>query len=128
MQLVLDDWDGTTNRERVVSDPAFADIRDCLNKLDGKTHTLMSLELETGAAMQIGGGPDSYMSQTVNGEFCWLAHGSVWREGELSLVVGGQRSLFETSVGLSRAQAFDILSVFYHGDGVLTTNVHWQVL
>lgn len=126
MNLFLDNWQGVTSHDTMVEGPSFDDVRSFLSKLNGANHTLMAIELDSGAAINIGGGPKSYMAQCINGDAVWLAHGSEARTKELSLVVGGQESLFQSAAELNHQQAFDVLSVFYHGDGALTTNVRWR--
>jgi len=110
----------------VLSD--FADIENALNSLDGVKHSLLVLEMTSGVILHVGGGPDNYMSQIINGDSIWLANGVTSGEEIIQLPVGGQLSEFEGKAKLNHNEARDILLVFYHGDGVLTTTVKWQIV
>ncbi len=127
MKLFTENWLDTSNEEVEIGDPTISDLDDAFASLDGDRHTLLSLELPSGAVLQIGGGPDKYIAQVVNGGHCWLAKGADSRGPPLELAVGGQLSQFEPSAALTCEQCNDIMSVFYHGNGVLTTRISWEV-
>jgi hypothetical protein len=128
MKLFTENWVDSINQESLLENPSFHEVAASLEALNGDTHTLLALELPSGPVVHVGGGPISFMSQVINGNSCWLAKGQKPGRQPLELVVGGQLSTFEAGAELSFKEAKDILSVFYHGNGVLTANVGWEVV
>lgn len=128
MKLVTEIWQGEVNSEAINEEPDFRELSQALCALDGKVSTLMFVERQSDVSLQVGGGPDSYICQILNGDSVWLANGSTGIEGPLNLVVGGQLSEFDGRAKLTYQEARDILSVFFHGDGVLTTTVTWEAI
>lgn len=128
MLLVTENWKEFTNEISTNDDPDFVAVNNALDELDGKSHTMLSLELASGVVLHVGGGPHAYMSQIQNGDSCILAIGSPGKEGIDQLVVGGQPSDFRSSAILSYTQARDILLVFYHGEAVQSTTVKWEMV
>ena len=127
MKLITENRQGSGNEESINADPNFNSLNVALNELNGEFHSLLTVELASGVVLHIGGGPNEYMSQILNGDTCMLAIGSLKKVGMTELIVGGQSSEFESRVILSYEQARDILLVFYHGDGVHTTTVAWEL-
>ena len=121
MKLVTENWVDSINHETISEDPDFSDIENALNNLDGIKHSLLEIEINSGVILQIGGGPKEYMSQIINGDSIWLANGKITDDKIIQLSVGGQLSEFENKAILNKEEARDILMVFYHGNGVLTT-------
>lgn len=127
MKLITENWQDSKNLESVLHDPDFEAIGRAFNELDGDVHTLLVLELASGVVLHAGGGPEQYISQVINGDTCMLAKGSPEGERALQLNVGGQISEFDSEASLTHEQARDILLVFYHGEGILSTTVNWDV-
>jgi hypothetical protein len=103
--LSWDEWEGNCDRGGVVPASSWAQVKERIEALDGRSRTLVTLEAEGEMHMAIGGGDACYVVYVTfdNEEFEYLVEGAGEGDEMVSVVVGGQLGdyLGRRCVGLS---------------------------
>lgn len=92
-KMVVDDWSGTVNGERVILAPELQQVADAVAALDGARQTLVTLLRGAGDEhMSIGGGPERFVVYLTedNLNFHNLVAADESEHETIALVAGGQ--------------------------------------
>jgi hypothetical protein len=116
MILTIDDRDGIHNMDVEASISDDRSALDWLLKLDGKKHTLLSIERGDGWQLMIGGGASRYIITLGNGEENLTFKNSLGDESSMvELCAGGQFGEYPESLCANYDQAAHVVSLFLNG-------------
>ena len=106
----------------------IATAETALHGLNGIDRTLMTLELDTGPTLTIGGGPRAFVVEvSVNETERWTVVDQARGEGPIDLVVGGQKVGYPARFCISREKALEATRVFMNEQGSRSAGLHWSV-
>jgi hypothetical protein len=111
--LHLDDWQANRDVGETIASPTWADVVAALGRLDGDTHTLLSLQHSSGATLQVGGGPSEFVVQFLENESCWCVTSERAPDQVLQLVAGGQLGDYPADLCVSSSQARGAAESFF---------------
>jgi hypothetical protein len=116
MRLTADNRDGVHSWNIEVPDADENVAMDWLSKLDGKQHTLLSLEREDGWQLMVGGGPLCYVVTLGDGDQnLTFQNASGDQSMMVELCAGGQYGEFPETFCANREQATNVTSLFFRG-------------
>jgi hypothetical protein len=118
----------TSEGQRPVSQPGWAEIQKALRSLDGKNVTLVSLSGEGEANMAVGGGENGqYIAYATfdNWTFHNLVDPSRPEDRQVTLVTGGQSGVFSARQCVDLSAVLAAAKTFVDA-GELERSVHWQ--
>lgn len=126
VSIVGDCWLGAANQEWRVGPASASDLEEALERLDAAKYTLLSIQLDGGAHLAIGGGNDRYIVYgTFDNEVFWTLLTPNAAEGIVMLVAGGQLGDYPAAHVVSRAQAIAAGRTFLE-KGELDSSQQWQ--
>ena len=107
--------------------PAWRDVSAALRRLDGRTRTTAMLFLTEDAYLAVGGGPDRFLvfATDDNLTFHYLLRPGRRRGGEVSLVIGGQRSDYAASRVVNRDVMLRAARTYFHS-GARDPELKWE--
>ncbi|EJK84360.1 hypothetical protein G6L94_00725 [Agrobacterium rhizogenes] len=116
MRLITDTRNGVHNLDAEVPDADVNMALDWFSKLDGKRHTLMSLERKDGWQLMIGGGPLRYVVTLGNDiDNLTLENMSGNQSTMVELCAGGQYGDYPETICVNPEQAANAVSLFFLG-------------
>jgi hypothetical protein len=123
--LHLDEWVGNREVGVPIDNPTWTDVLTALSELNGETRTLLSLEEAGGAALQVGGGPSSFIVQYLEGGACWCVTSESSAGGVVQLVAGGQAGEYPADLCVSSSQAREAAESFF-ASGTRAPILRWR--
>jgi hypothetical protein len=107
MSMVLGDhWEGVLNHEWRVERASSADFDHALDRLDARTHTMITIKADEERHLTIGGGAGQYVVYaTFDGEVFWNLLRSQPTVGMVLLNAGGQQGDFPAAQVVDKEQA-----------------------
>lgn len=116
MQLTADRRNGVHNLDAEVPDADVNVALDCLSKLDGERHTLLSLGRTDGWQLMVGGGPFRYVVTLGNDtDNLTLENASGNQSTLVRLCAGGQYGDYPETICVKQDQAANAVSLFFLG-------------
>ena len=107
---------------------SLADIEAAVHRLDGKRHTLMSVELPSGKTMTIGGGPDRFIAEVADDETSrWAAVDPTAGDESMDLIVGGSLVNYPARVCIGLQTVLTAVRTFVSEGGARSREVTWSV-
>lgn len=127
--LLVDNWEGTHNREQSIDDPSWDEIESRIRALDGERYTLILLIGQSESHMAVGGGPAQYIVYaTFDGqhfEQLYTQQLNQQSEPRLYLMVGGQEGDYASEMAVSLKEALLAARAFAL-DGTLSAALNWM--
>ncbi|MFS8051103.1 hypothetical protein [Rhizobium sp. BR 314] len=116
MRLITDTRNGNHNLDVEVPDADVKVVLDWLSRLDGKQHTLLSLERKDGWQLMVGGGPFRYVV-TLGSDIdnMTLENPSGNQSTMVELCAGGQYGDFPETICVNPEQVASAVSLFFLG-------------
>jgi hypothetical protein len=116
MRLTADRRDGVHNLDAEVPDADVNAALDWLCRLDGKRHTLLSVERRDGWQLMVGGGPLRYVVTLGNDiESLALENPGGNQSTMVELCAGGQYGDYPETICVNPEQAANAVSLFFLG-------------
>ncbi len=113
-RLVADAWEGVHDRGNEIQEPSLADMERAIDRLDGRTHTMVILGTANEAHLAIGGGGGQYLVYaTYDNVTFWSLLSSDAPEGFMPLNVGGQVGEYPAKQIVSRDRAMMAARTFF---------------
>jgi hypothetical protein len=109
-------------------DASLPDIEMALRSLDGADHTLLVVELSSGATITVGGGPDRFVVEVAQNEHDrWSLFDPRRPEGTVNLVVGGELVEPPARLCVDRESALEAVRTFVSENGARSSRLQWSV-
>jgi hypothetical protein len=109
-------------------DASLPDIEMALRSLDGADHTLLVVELSSGATITVGGGPDRFVVEVAQNEHDrWSLFDPRRPEGTVNLVVGGELVEPPARLCVDREAALEAVRTFVSENGARSSRLQWSV-
>lgn len=116
MRLTADRRNGVHNLDAEVLDADVNAALDWLSRLDGKRHTLLSVERQDGLQLMVGGGPLRYVVTLGNDiENLALENPRGNQFTMVELCAGGQYGDYPETICVNPEQAANAVSLFFLG-------------
>ena len=116
MRLTIDSRDGVHNRDAVVFHAGEQVAMVWLSKLNGKQHTLLSLDRDDGWQLMVGGGPLHYViTLSDKSQNLTFRNPSGDETVTVEVCAGGQYGDFPETFCANYEQAKNIISLFFQG-------------
>ena len=112
------------------SDPgcSLGDVETAVRALNGIDRTLVTIELDTGATLTVGGGPQEFVAEvSVSDTERWAVVDPTRDEQPIDLVVGGQSVDYPARLCISRENALEAARVFMTEHGFRSSRLRWSV-
>jgi hypothetical protein len=87
--MTSDYWESVLNDEHIVQSPSWAEVDEAVSRLDGKVHTLVTLDGEDGSTLFIGGSLEGMVVAWSRQDQNLIARRGAGDE-KVQIVVGGQ--------------------------------------
>jgi hypothetical protein len=108
-------------------DASLQDIETAVRSLDGADHTLLVVELPSGATITVGGGPDRFVVEIAGDEHeRWTVLDPRRPEGTVELVVGGERVDPPARLCVDRETALEAVHTFVSEHGARSARLPWS--
>jgi hypothetical protein len=111
-RITADLWTGTDDAGEELRDPSWPDVEAWIRRLDGKAHTMVTLEGIGSKHLTIGGGAGRYVVYAAMEELLRTLCAGPGTESKISLFIGGQEGdypdhiVVDTEIALRAAKAF----------------------
>ncbi|MGM1058386.1 hypothetical protein [Saccharothrix sp. Mg75] len=119
-------WHGQSAESELVENADTAKLTAAVDALDNKVTTEVSVELDNGSYLLVGGGSGRYHVAYGNVEDEYF---TLWDEaragGEEELVTGGQLGVFDSATVVDKALALKAAETFLNS-GVLDRGLTWK--
>jgi hypothetical protein len=113
---------------RVDLDASLPDIETAVRCLDGVNHTLLVVELPSGATITVGGGPNRFVVEVAENETDrWSVLDPRRPEGRVHLVVGGELVDAPARLCVDREAVLEAVRTFVEGNGARSARLQWSV-
>ncbi|WP_163836662.1 hypothetical protein [Spartinivicinus ruber] len=115
IKIIADKRCANINKDIACENKDIEQAVDLLNMLDGKQHTLLSIERHDGWELHIGGGPDWFIVTAVSssGKNLTLLNLGGDDSDTIELCAGGQFADFPKSIVVGKEMAKDAVLNFY---------------
>ena len=109
-------------------DASLTDIEAAVRSLDGGRHSLVVVELPSGATITLGGGPDRLVAEVADpARDRWTVHVPARPEGTVDLVVGGEHVETPVRLCIDRDAALEAVRTFVSRNGARSDRLQWSV-
>ena len=121
-----DRWQGVLNHEWRIDRASPVDLESVLDRLDARTHTIITIQGEGEQHLTIGGGAGQYVVYaTFDNDQFWNLLRSQPASGTILLNAGGQEGDYPAEQVVTKEQARAAGLVFLHA-GRLDPSQQWQ--
>ncbi|MBI2219552.1 MAG: hypothetical protein HYU51_19945 [Candidatus Rokubacteria bacterium] len=112
---------------RVDLDASHPEIEMAVRSLDGADHTLLVVELPSGATITVGGGPNRFVVEVAeNANDRWTVLDPRRPEGRVELVVGGERVDPPARLCVDGEAALEAVHTFVSENGARSPRLQWS--
>jgi len=109
-------------------DASLTDIEAAVFSLDGVRHSLVVVELPSGATITVGGGPDRLVAEVADqARERWTVQAPARPEGTVHLVVGGEHVETPVRLCIDRDAALEAVRTFVSRNGARSGRLQWSV-
>jgi len=125
--LYADQWEGPRDTGKAIEKPELAKIENAIRALDGRQKTLVSLESEGPARMDIGGGNGGYyvVSATVDGQQFSTVTRPSKGQSTVRIIAGGQPGDYPADLAVDLDTALQAARAFA-ASGALDGSLRWE--
>jgi hypothetical protein len=125
-KLVADAWHGIYDTGGEVENPSLGDVEYAIERLDGRTHTLVMLGTSSEAHMAVGGGAEQHVVYvTHDNRSFWSLMSPRAPEQLIRLNVGGQEGEFPATKVVTRELAMKAARAFF-ANGEREPSLTWK--
>ncbi len=114
--------------DEIKPDATIQDVEAAVRGLDGARRTLIRIELPSGQALTVGGGPDRFVAEVAESDTIrWATVDLTQGDDPVDLVVGGQLAGYPARVCVTKQTALDAVRTFVQQNGLRNPNLSWSV-
>jgi hypothetical protein len=112
---------------RVDLDASLPEVETAVRSLDGADHTLVVVELPSGATMTVGGGPNELVVEMAeNNSDRWTVFDPRRPEGRVALVVDRELVDVPARLCIDRDAALEAVRTFVSQNGARSARLQWS--
>lgn len=109
-------------------DASLPEIETAVLRLDGARHSLVVVELPSGATITVGGGPDRFVAEVADrARGRWTVQHPARPAGSVVIVVGSERVTTPARLCVDRETALEAVRTFVCQNGARSDRLEWSV-
>ena len=114
-QVFLDQWEDQDCIEQQFDAPTAEVLRAAFDRLDGRRHTLLTLQGEGERHLAVGGGPDRFVVYMTEDNLCFynLVTAVAADDQTESVVAGGQEGDYPSAQVITKSMAWEAVLTYF---------------